>query len=104
MLESEPMRYYKDVASVLGREAHVSGVLNVISNYDLPQFSSGFFRNSPCRVFFGLVKDWHTHPLDTRFLVAQSPTACNFGRLFITPLPDVTTRQRSAPERLFCPS
>lgn len=60
----KPMRYYRDVAAALGREAHVSHVLYLVSNYDLLQFISGFFRNSQCRVFFGLVKDWHAQLLD----------------------------------------
>lgn len=60
----KPMRYYRDVAAALGREAHVSHVLYLVSNYDLLQFISGFFRSSQCRVFFGLVKDWHTQLLD----------------------------------------
>ncbi len=60
----KPMRYYRDVAAALGREAHLSHVLYLASNYDLLQFISGFFRNSKCRVFFGLVKDWHAQLLD----------------------------------------
>jgi hypothetical protein len=60
----KPMRYYRDVAAALGREAHVNHVLYLVCNYDLLQFISGFFRNSPCRVFFGLVKDWHAQLLD----------------------------------------
>ncbi len=60
----KPMRYYKDVAAALVREAQVSHVLYLVSNYDLLQFVSGFFRNSRCRVLFGLVKDWHAQLLD----------------------------------------
>ena len=60
----KPMRYYRDVAAAFGREAHVSHVLYLVSNYDLLQFISGFFGNSQCRVFFGLVKDWHAQLLD----------------------------------------
>lgn len=58
------IRYYRDIAAALGREAHVSQVLYLVSNYDLLQFISGFFRNSRCHVFFGLVKDWHAKLLD----------------------------------------
>ncbi len=60
----KPMRYYRNVAAVLGREAHVSHVLYLVCNYDLLQFVSGFLRNSRCRVLFGLVKDWHAQLLD----------------------------------------
>jgi hypothetical protein len=60
----KPMRYYRDVAASLSREAHVHEVLYLVSNYDLLQFVSSFFRNSQCRVFFGLVKDWHSQLLD----------------------------------------
>src|SRR5712692_7351866 len=60
----KPMRYYRDVATSLSREAHVNRVLYLVCNYDLLQFVSGFFGNSQCRVFFGLVKDWHSQLLD----------------------------------------
>ena len=60
----KPMRYYKDVAASLSREAHVNHVLYLTCNYDLLQFISGFFSNTNCRVFFGLVKDWHSQLLD----------------------------------------
>jgi hypothetical protein len=58
------IRYYKDIAASLGREAHVNQVLYLVCNYDLLQFVSGFFSNTKCRVFFGLVKDWHSQLLD----------------------------------------
>lgn len=60
----KPLRFYRDIAAALCREARVSHVLYLVSNYDLLQFISGFFRNSQCRVFFGLVKDWHEQLLD----------------------------------------
>jgi|SRR5579883_91540 hypothetical protein len=60
----KPMRYYKDVAAALGREGHLSRILYLVSNYDLLQFICGFFRSTQCRVFFGLVKDWHAQLLD----------------------------------------
>jgi hypothetical protein len=60
----KPMRYYRDVAASLSREAHVNHVLYLVCNYDLLQFISGFFRNSQCRVVFALVKDWHDQLLD----------------------------------------
>jgi hypothetical protein len=60
----KPMRYYRDVAASLSREAHVNHVLYLTCNYDLLRFISGFFRNAHCRVVFGLVKDWHRQLLD----------------------------------------
>ena len=60
----KPMRYYREVAASLSREAHVNQVLYLVCNYDLLQFISSFFRNDHCRVFFGLVKDWHSQLLD----------------------------------------
>jgi hypothetical protein len=60
----KPMRYYRDVAASLSREAHVNQVLYLVSNYDLLQFVSGFFGNSQRRVVFGLVKDWHEQLLE----------------------------------------
>jgi hypothetical protein len=66
----KPIRYYRDVAASLSREAHVNHVLYLTCNYDLLQFVSGFFRNTKCRVFFGLAKDWHRQLLDM-------PVSCN---------------------------
>lgn len=60
----KPKRYYLEVAAALDREVHVSHLLYLASNYDLLQFVSGFFRRSQCRVFCGLVKDWHAQLLD----------------------------------------
>jgi hypothetical protein len=60
----KPIRYYRDVAASLSREVHVNHVLYLTCNYDLLQFVSGFFRNTKCRVFFGLAKDWHSQLLD----------------------------------------
>jgi len=64
------IKYYKDVAASLSREVHVNHVLYLTCNYDLLQFVSGFFRNTKCRVFFGLAKDWHSQLLDM-------PVSCN---------------------------
>jgi hypothetical protein len=64
------IRYYKDVAASLSREAHVNHVLYLTCNYDLLQFVSAFFGNTKCRVFFGLAKDWHSQLLDM-------PVSCN---------------------------
>jgi hypothetical protein len=60
------IKYYRHVAASLSREAHVNYVLYLVCNYDLLQFVSGFFRDAECRVFFGLVKDWHNQLLDMR--------------------------------------
>ena len=60
----KPIRYYRDVAALLSREVHVNQVLYLVCNYDLLQFISRFFRNAHCRVFLGLVKDWHSQLLD----------------------------------------
>jgi len=57
-------RHYRDVASSLNRETHVHCVLYLVSNYDLLQFISSFFRDSDSRVLFGLERDWHRHLLD----------------------------------------
>jgi hypothetical protein len=71
----KPMRYYRDVATALGRETHVSHVLYLVSNYDLLQFVCGFFRSSQGHVFFGLVKDWHAQLLDMP-VSSSSATRC----------------------------
>ena len=58
------IKYYRDVAVSLSREAHVNHVLYLVCNYDLLKFISGFFGNTQCRVSLGLVKDWHSQLLD----------------------------------------
>lgn len=69
------IKYYRDVAATLGREAHVNHVQYLVCNYDLLQFISGFFRNTQCHVFFGLVKDWHAQLLDMP-VSCSSATRC----------------------------
>src|SRR6266699_1943749 len=64
------IKHDRDVAASLSREAHVNHVLYLTCTYDLLQFVSGFFRNTKCRVFFGLAKDWHSQLLDM-------PVSCN---------------------------
>src|SRR5208282_621744 len=71
----KPMRYYRDVATSLSREAHVNEVLYLVCNYDLLQFISGFFGNNQRRVFFGLVRDWHNQLLDLP-VSCSSATRC----------------------------
>lgn len=71
----KPMRYYRDVAASLSRETHVNQVLYLVCNYDLLRFISSFFGNSQRRVFFGLVKDWHSHLLDMP-VSCSSATCC----------------------------
>ncbi len=82
------IRYYRDVAASLGREAHVNQVLYLVCNYDLLQFISGFFGNTECRVFFGLVRDWHAQLLD---MVVSGSSATRFFR-FRETLNDAVTR------------
>lgn len=71
----KPMRYYRDVAAALNREVHVNQVLYLVSNYDLLQFVSSFFGNNQRRVYFGLVKDWHSQLLDMP-VSCSSATRC----------------------------
>lgn len=70
----KPMRYYRNVASLLNREAHLDHLLYLVCNYDLLQFVAGFFGNSQRQVYFGLVKDWHDQLLDMP--VSRSATTC----------------------------
>lgn len=71
----KPVRYYRNIAAALGRETEVGHVLYLVPNYDLLQFVSSFFRSSPGRVFFGLVKDWHAQLLDMP-VSSGSATCC----------------------------
>jgi len=77
----KPMRYYRDVAASLSREAHVNQVLYLACNYDLLQFISGFFRNYRCRVFFGLVKDWHSQLLEIPVSCNSAARCCQFREI-----------------------
>jgi len=75
------MRYYRDVAASLSRETHVNQVLYLVCNYDLLQFISGFFRNYRCRVFFGLVKDWHSQLLEMPVSCNSATRCCRFREI-----------------------
>ena len=79
---AKPMRYYRDVAGALAREAHVSHVLYLVSNYDLLQFISGFFPSSRCRVLFGLAKDWHAQLLDMSVSCCAAARSVRFRETF----------------------
>jgi len=70
----------------------VNHVLYLTCNYDLLQFVSGFFRNTKCRVFFGLVKDWHSQLLD---MPVSSSSATRYFRLRET-LDDAAARVDAA--------
>jgi len=72
---AKPMRYYRNVADALGRDPNVGHVLYLVANYDLLRFISDFFRTSQCRVFCGLVKDWHGQLLDMP-VSSNSATCC----------------------------
>lgn len=67
------LKYYRDVAAALNHEVHVKRILYLVSNYDLLQFVSGFFRNSECRVLLGLERDWHTHLLGMPVSCCSAP-------------------------------
>ena len=82
------IRYYRDVAASLNREAHVNRVLYLVCNYDLLQFISAFFRNTQCRVLFGLVSDWHRLLLD----MPVSCSSATHSLRFRETLNDATTR------------
>jgi hypothetical protein len=90
----KPTRYYRDVSAALGREAHVNQVLYLVSNYDLLRFISGFFRNSQCRVFFGLVKDWHAQLLDMPVSCCPGTRLMRFSETLaeVAPQPAATCR------------
>ena len=57
-------------------------VLYLVCNYDLLQFISGFFGNSQRRVFFGLVKDWHSQLLDMPVSCSSAARCCRFRETF----------------------
>lgn len=69
---------YRDIAAILNRDAHVNCVLYLVTNYDLLQFVSGFFRNSQPQVFFGLVEDWHRLLLDTPVSCSSRTSSIRF--------------------------
>lgn len=75
-------RYYRDVAAALNRETNVHYVLYLAANYDLLQFVSGFFRHTRCRVFFGLVTDWHADLLNMPIFSGLEVGCCPFQEVF----------------------
>ncbi len=82
--ERSPKRimYYRDVSAALGRETNVGHLLYLVANYDLLQFISGFFRSGHCRVFFGLVKDWHAQLLDMPVSCSSTTRSFRFRETF----------------------
>lgn len=54
---------YRKAAASLSRETQVSYVLYLLASYDLLRFVSRALRDTQCRLFFGLVKDWHENLL-----------------------------------------
>jgi len=78
----KPVRYYRDVAAALDREANVRCVLYLAANYDLLQFVSGFFRSTRCPVFLGLVRDWHAQLLDMPVLSRSGVGYCPLEETF----------------------
>lgn len=85
------VRYYRDLAASLDRETHVSHVLYVVCNYDLLQFVSGFFRNTRCRVLFGLERDWHQLLLDMRVSCNAATQRSRFREALIDLAPRART-------------
>ena len=81
----KPMRYYRDVAASLSREAHVNHVLYLVCNYDLLKFVSSFFANSQRHIFFGLVKDWHDQLLDVPVSCSSATRRFRFRDTLDTP-------------------
>jgi hypothetical protein len=67
------VKHYREIAATVTREVHLSRVLYLVSNYDLLQFVSGFFRNTRCRVLFGLERDWHSDLLDMAVSINSAP-------------------------------
>jgi hypothetical protein len=76
------IKYYRHVAASLSGEAHVPQVLYLVCNYDLLHFISGFFTNSQCRVFFGLVKEWHSQLLDMPVSYSSATRSFKFRDTF----------------------
>ena len=72
------VKHYREIAATVTKEVHVKRVLYLVSNYDLLQFVSGFFRSTRCRVFFGLERDWHSDLLDMRVSSSSAPHCQSF--------------------------
>lgn len=89
----KPIRYYRDIAASLSHEAHVNQVLYLVCNYDLLQFISSFFRNHDCRVYFGLIKDWHRQLLDLAVSCSSSTRRFPFRETLDQVVPHVGATQ-----------
>ena len=79
------VKHYREIAATVTREVHLSRVLYLVSNYDLLQFVSGFFRNTRSRVLFGLERDWHNDLLDMA-VSSNSPPHCQSLRETLSPI------------------
>lgn len=89
---------YRAIASCLSQELQLRHILYLVPNYDLLRFVSGFFGDAQKRVYFGLVRDWHSNLLDMpvsgcavkrqlRFREALGNGATNAGTLATSQLP-----------------
>jgi hypothetical protein len=87
------VKHYREIAETVTKEVHVKRVLYLVSNYDLLQFVSGFFRNTRCRVFFGLERDWHSDLLDMRVSSCSAPHCQSFRETLSPSTQDVQSPQ-----------
>ena len=86
----KPIRYYKEIAAFLNREAHVNRVLYLVCNYDLLQFISRFFKDARQRVVFGLESDWRRELLDMPVISTSSTERLRFREALVDMTRDQT--------------
>lgn len=63
---------YKAIAAALSMESRVSHILYLVTSDDLLRFLSRHLGKPRCRVYFGLVRDWHAQLLDMPVTSCQS--------------------------------
>jgi hypothetical protein len=89
------VRYYREIAALMSREAHVNFVLYLVANYDLLQFVSSFFRNAGGRVLCGLESNWHTDLLDMRVTAGSAALTVCLAEALIDPAGTMSPDARS---------
>ena len=64
---------YFAIANLLDQEKQISHLLYLVPNYDVLSYLTGVFMATPVRLWFGIVRDWHSQLLSMPVVDASSP-------------------------------
>lgn len=70
---------YRLIARRIGNEVHLDQILYLTPNHDLLNYVSRFFEQPLPRIYFGIVRDWHSRLLDMPVVDASSQKRLPLG-------------------------